>query len=185
MFDPWTASLEEAQEEEKRVSAECTSGPCSPVMQWAAASQISEWKQAVINGDGFAVLGCIRGCVTHGLVAPDWLAYAFNRKYDAVLNCRAGSWDDPKSFGPPYPKGKHLSRMRQDRIGRFTVLNAVRDTIKRDPDKAIDRGLFDEIGRALGFGATRAERLYYEAVNMGLGNIAKSRKLAGIQKKPR
>lgn len=183
MFDPWTASLEEAQEEEKMASAECTAGPCSPVMQWAAASGINEWKQAVINGNGFAVLGCIRDCVTHGLVAPEWLAYAFNRKYDAVLNCRANSWDDPQSFGPPYPKGKHLSRMRQDRIGRFQIWNAVSDIIQRDPDRAIDRGLFEEIGRSLGFGATRAERLYYEAVKMGLGNIAKSIKLAGLQRK--
>ncbi|MHB1188753.1 hypothetical protein [Thiobacillus sp.] len=185
MFDPWTAGLEEAQEEEKRVSAERAAGPCSPVMQWGSASQINEWKQAVEAGDGYAVMACVSLCVTHGLIAPDWLAYAFNQKYYAVAACRAESWDDPKSFGRPFPKGKHLSRMRQDKFGRFAVWNAVCDTIKRDPDRAIDRGLFEEVGKSLGFGATRAERLYYEAVNNGLGNIAKSIKLAGIQKKSR
>lgn len=185
MFDPWIASLEEAQAEEKNVSAECAAGPCSPVMQWGSANQINEWKPAVVDGDGYAVMTCISLCVTHGLIAPEWLAKSFNQKYYAVAACRAESWDDQKSFGRPFPKGKHLSRMRQDKIGRIQTWNAVAETIKRDPDRAIDRGLFEEVGRSLGFGATRAERLYYEAVNNGLGNIAKSKKLAGIQKKPR
>lgn len=45
---------------------------------------------------------------------PDWLASAFLRRYDAVLNCRIGTWDE--AFGAAQPRGKHLSTLRLHRM---------------------------------------------------------------------
>lgn len=101
MFDPWHATFEEAKAAQEAQDARNggIGGPDSPLFQFINALQINEQRQKVENGDGFAVLYCIRMCVTSGLVAPEWLAYAFNRRYDAVNWGRAISWDDPLAFG--------------------------------------------------------------------------------------
>lgn len=195
-FNPWKATLDEARSAQAVID-EGDMGPEGPVFQFAAAQRVNARRTAVDGGNGFAVLACIRDCVTHGLVAPEWLAYAFTRRYDAVLDCHVDSWDDPSSFGKPYPKGKQLLRTREDRIGRVLVWNAVVAAIQRDPTTPIDRGLFELVGKQLSqvvqdgkrlaLGATRSERLYYEAIHK-LGfpsavSIAKSQKLAGIRSK--
>lgn len=96
-FDPWTASFEDAKAAQD--GREFSGDPAEPIYQWAAVQKINERRQARDNGDGFAVLACIRNCVTHGLIAPEWLAYAFNRRYDAVLNFRAKAGMTPKPLG--------------------------------------------------------------------------------------
>ncbi|MCB1959256.1 MAG: hypothetical protein KDE68_01815 [Rhodocyclaceae bacterium] len=160
-FDPWHASAEEAIEAQRQHGNYCDPG--GPLYQFVAAKQIEAMKAKVDAGDGFAVLTCIRICVTRGLVAPVWLAYAFNRRYDAVLNCRAGSWDSPLAFGKPYRKGAHIAALRKARTNRFAVWNAINDIRQREPETAIDKGLFERVGRPLGLGATLAEELYYQA----------------------
>jgi hypothetical protein len=142
------------------------SDPCGPIYQFCAARQIEAEKAAVDAGDGFAVLGCIRHCVTHGLVAPEWLAYAFNRRYDAVLNARTNSWDSPLAFGKPYPKGAHLAALRKARTKRIAVWNTINDIRKTEPKTPIDKGLFERVGSHLGLGGTRAEEFYYQAKSM-------------------
>ncbi len=181
-FDPWVASLADA---EAAAGERDSLDPRSPNMQWAVASAINEARSAVESGDGLAIMGCVQQCLHHGLVAPSWLADAFSKRYWPVATLSVESWDDSKAFGLPVPKRRHISRIRQDRVGRFAVWSAVSDALSRNPDRAIDRGLFEEIGKPLKFGATRTERLYYEAVKMGLGNIAKSKKFAGIRKRRR
>jgi len=168
MFDPWTATLDEAV----RLDEECgddkaLSDPTRPLYQWHAASQVEQRRVLIDKGDGFAVLACIRLCVTHGLVAPKWLAVAFNSRFDPVLDCRVASWDDPKSFGRPYPKGTHLSALRKARQNRHAVWVAVYEEVQRNSDVAIDKELFDRIGKPLGLGATLTEELFREAIALG------------------
>ena len=96
---------------------------------------------------------------------PDWLATAYARGYQRVLNCSVDSWD--KAFGAPIPKGVQLARLRFNRKARFAVHAAVVDAISREPRRAIDAALFEQIGKSIGAGKTRAEELYREAVALG------------------
>jgi hypothetical protein len=102
-FDPFTATFEEAQ---AQPDAHAIDGP---VLRWGAAQRIAEnrarYEQYPIEG--------VASCVRFGLVAPDWLAWAFLRQYDSVLNCRVATWDD--AFGPAFLPGKHLSTFRLHR----------------------------------------------------------------------
>ena len=187
MFNPWNANFVETMEEQEKfmASGKQFADPCCPLAQVNGAQSVMGLKPAIENGDGFAVLTAIRWCVTNGLVAPDWLAYAFNRRYDAVNLYRAGSWDSPLAFGKPFKKGTNIAARRKAKIGRVQVWNAVSDRLKRDPKTAISKSLFEEVGQSLNFGATLTEKYYYEATKM-IGEIpAKKRKSAGLHKKPK
>jgi hypothetical protein len=74
---------------------------------------------------------------------------------------------------------------------------AFSDRLKRDPMRAVDKALWEEIGREIGEGTTRAEDLYREALRMGIALAAADireragsptrpttlRKLAGIRRR--
>jgi hypothetical protein len=205
-FDPWTADRETAKLAQDGCGLEWANS-CGPVFQASAAKQIAAAKSAIDAGNGFAVLTCIRQCVTHGLVAPEWLAYAFNRRYDAVSLCLANSWDSTLAFGKPYP-GRQLNALRKARTKTLAVWLAVREVIAREPGTPIDKGLFERVGEPLGLGATLAEEFYYKAkqeMNYGIAvadaavdisehcltpkpvakNTAKRKKSAGILRKAR
>lgn len=143
------------------------SNPTDPIFQFLAAMKIEEKKPAVEAGDGFAVLECISQCVTNGLVAPEWLADEFNRRYVAVLRCRASSWDSPLSFGRPYKKGTNINTRQKERKGQHQVYFAVRDKLQKSPEIPIDKGLFAEVGAAFNYGATLAEEYFYKCIEMG------------------
>ena len=167
MFDPFTATFEEARDAQFRMDASAAkaAGPTGPLYQWASASRVSASRERIEKeGDGFEVLACINRCVTHGLIAPEWLAYAYNRRFYEVLGCRVGSWDDAKAFGLPYPKGTHLAALRKARLNRVAVALAVREVLSREPDTAIDGELFRAVGKPLGLGKSLAAKLYYEAL---------------------
>jgi hypothetical protein len=158
MFDPWTATLDEAMAAQSVWYGNGIGR--EPIFQWDAARQVEARQNAVVGGDGFAVLACIRTCVTNDLVAPEWLAYAFNAHFDKVLNCRVGSWD--AAFGKPYP-GKHLRNLQQRRKLRFDVLDRIRDILKTESKTAVDETLFAQVGREFNIGKTLCGEMYYEA----------------------
>lgn len=193
MFDPWTATFEQAKQanDEWITSGGEIASPLCPIAQAGGAQRILGLKEEIDGGDGYAVLLAIRICVTNGLVAPEWLAYAFNRRYDAVNWCRAKSWDDPLAFGAPYPKGTNIAARRKARIGRIAVWDAIRKKFAATPDTAIDKGLFECVGKELGFGATLTEEFYYQAKKMFGEPVwikrhpANSKKAAGLRKKVR
>ena len=115
------------------------------------------------TGSGFAVLAAVRECGSCGLTMPDWLVYEFNRRYDAVLNMRSMSWDDPLSFGKPYPKGTTQSAKRKARLLEPQVWNALNLVLKMEPDTPIDKGLFERVGKPFNIRSTLAEKYYYSA----------------------
>ncbi len=172
MFDPWNVT---SAEDIKRAAAEWDAAggePLSPLGPWAqyvGAEHVKALRKEIEGSgstSGFATLSAVRSILASGLVAPDWLVYAFTRRYDIVLNCRAMSWDDPAAFGSPYPKGSHQSALRKARVKRFAVLNAVRAIQRAEPGEPINADLFARVGCPLGLGKTLAERYYYEAVAM-------------------
>ena len=166
-FDPWTATLEEATEA-NLLSDLHDADPARPIFQLANAQMI-ESMRGETEGSGFTVLACVRRCANHDLVMPEWLARAFIRRYDAVLNCLANSWDDPLAFGKPYP-GTHLSKLRAARTHRMDVYNRVNVAIQLNPKRALDVKLFREVGNEIGLKPTTVQTYYYEAAKfMGRG----------------
>jgi hypothetical protein len=191
--DPW--QWPDLSPEELRELAEAGDGPRPglPLFQYVAVRRCNQLRAEIDAGSGFAVLAAVRICGTHGLVMPEWLVLAFNCRYDAVLNCRAASWDDPKSFGRPYKKGAHITALRKARVKRFAVHSAVHEILSMEPRTAIDKALFERVGIPLGLGATLAEEYYYQAEALSghivgrtrqrrATNTGKKTKIAGRQR---
>lgn len=174
-FDPWDSSLdlETVLTFHRKWLAEGKgdTDPCGPLFQADGARKVESLRSSIENGDGFSVLAAIRICLNHGLVGPEWLSYAFNRRYDQVLNCRAASWDAPKAFGKPHKKGTHLNALRKRRGKCFAVLNAVNEIRAREASTPIDKALFERVGKRLGLGSTLTEEYYYHAKNILYGTI--------------
>lgn len=188
VFDPWSSTLEEAIRASEAKPED--TGPCSPISQWYAAQRIERERELIDQGDGFAVLACIRSILTNGLVAPKWLSYAFNKRYDVVLNCLADSWDDPRAFGRPYKKGKHINALRKERILKPQLHTIVSSILRAEPDTPIDAGLFERAGQIAKppVGKTEAERIYriakkeFDIILYGKLNPVKTRRFAGIKR---
>ncbi len=173
--DPWLWEDLDADAWQELAFRSHDFGPTSPVMQYAAVMRCKSERLAIENGDGFAVLACVRTCGTSGLTMPDWLVSAFNRKYDAVLDCRASSWDDPKAFGAPYPKGTNLNALRKRRIGRLRMWSGVVQAVQTG--QKVNKIFFERLGEPYGYGKTLAEELYREALKInGLFDPVAARK---------
>ncbi|MGN6524956.1 MAG: hypothetical protein ACTHL8_01075 [Burkholderiaceae bacterium] len=170
MFDPFTATLAEAQ-----AQPDASASPGGAVTRWAAAQRLlADRVHFETNAlDGMAI------CARAGLVAPDWLARAFLQGYDRVLNGHARSWDE--AFGASLRKGVNVASLRNRRTARMRVACIVGEFIHAHPDiplsglfaAASDRGKIaadDRVlpfARRLGVGRTEAESLYRQAVRLG------------------
>lgn len=155
-------------------------GTDKQLYQFFAVRRCMELREEIEkDGSGFAVLAAVRECGTNGLVMPEWLVYAFNRRYDAVHHFRAVSWDAPESFGKPYPKGTNKAANRKKRILSFAVLNEVKRSAELGTP--IDKTLFEKVGAKHAIGATLAEEYYRHAKALLLRiNPAKNKKTAGV-----
>lgn len=172
-FDPFEATLEEA---ERQPDAHAARGA---VMQWAGAVEL-------VGRRGFYELNPLDGiavCAMHDLVAPDWLARAYLRRYFAVRNCMIASWDD--AFGRPVPKGRQLAAMKRDRKNRVRVALLVTDFVKHHPTEPLDllwqefdreqsqqpavAERFSSAVRKMGVRSTKAQELFAEALHLGEG----------------
>ena len=177
-FDPWNASFEEAQAAQAKVQH--IQGPATPIYQWFAAQELTDTGTQT-ERTGFDVLACVRKCAIHQLVMPEWLADAFVKRYNSVLNCRAGSWDDDAAFGEPYPRldgqpKRQLKSLRKARLHRVAVWLAVVDAIKENPKLAIDINLFQRIGLVFRLKSTEVQTYYYQGAElMGYGAKGKLR----------
>ena len=177
-FDPWNASFAEAQEAQDKVKH--LHGPARPIYQWFAARELTDIGTQT-ERSGFDVLACVRKCAIHQLVMPEWLADAFVKRYNSVLNCRAGSWDDDAAFGEPYPRldgqpKRQLKSLRKTRLHREAVWVAVVKAIEVNPKLAIDINLFQRIGLVFGLKSTEVQTYYYQGVElMGYGAKGKLR----------
>lgn len=134
--------------------------PSLPVWKVDAELALESERQRFEQGDRMALLAAVRICANDGLPLPAWASKAYISAFDAVLNCRAASWDE--AFGRPFKKGKHLHALRKRRTMRPKVWLAVRHAHEHDGAN-IDESLFEKIGKALHLGKTQTSDLYYEA----------------------
>ena len=157
-FDPWTATLAQALTQSDPYK------PQGAVFQTVAANKVTTNKEKIVAGKGFDVLEAVADCAMHGLVMPDWLAMEYLKRYRVVQQCRVDSWDAEESFCRPYQKGVQISALRRKRNNRIKVVLAVYDAIRKNPNRPIDVGFWEDVGQAAGEGKTSAQELYAQHV---------------------
>jgi len=198
-FDPFTATLEEAQAEPDAYAVR------GAVHRYYGAQVLLDRRDYYMQH----ILEGVAVCMLHDLVAPRWLAARFLQAQSAVKWAELGSWDE--AFGAPHPKGTQLAALRRRMRARVRVVNVVREFVQRHPGESVESlyraasatgsdraiGPIGEYALRLGVGKTLAEELYREAIAMGIAipvaelrrrmaeperlAPAKSRKLAGVR----
>ncbi len=177
----WT--LQQAQDEQARAETAGINGPDSPLFQWVALNEIEQLRRQFEMGDDFALLQAIAKCAQNKLLMPNWISENYLRRYRRVLHADVGTWDE--AFGRPYPKGKHLVKLRQRRELRFAVYNEISTRLNATPETAIDDALFESVGSNFQIGKTLCNELYYEALQwLNGGSPAFGMKVAGELLKP-
>jgi hypothetical protein len=158
-FDIWTSS-------EEQVSDWIMNGvlPMAHpgLAQWAAAMLITANREK-IETDGVALLAGISAIARQGLVMPPWMANSYVERFLKVERLEVGSLDE--AFGPlPFKKGKQLAALRQRRHLIPKISRLLLDAMNADPNRPIDKSLFEEVGKQLGKSATFTEEAYREGV---------------------
>lgn len=116
---------------------------------------LEKGKEHYEKGDKSELLYCLSHCIVHDVQIPDWLNRAFREAYDTGRLSK--SWDDV--FGKPLGKGKRLVTARRNDALESPIFESVQDRHKNG--EAIDKNLFDSVGREFGVGGTVASELYY------------------------
>lgn len=135
-------------------------GTEGPLFQYFAVRKVLALRPGIAAGSGSDVLEAVAECARCGLVMPDWLARAFLKRYRAVTQARAKSWDDPLSFGAPYPKGTNIGAMRKARVKGLDLFLRVTALREKTPDMPLLEAL-EAVGSDMGIGKTLAEEYYY------------------------
>jgi hypothetical protein len=99
-FDPFTATLEEAQAQPDAYAVH------GPVWRFYGAQNLLD-RRAYFEAN---ILEGVAICMLHDLIAPRWLAVRFLRAQREVKWALLQTWDD--AFGRPHPAGKRLSTLR-------------------------------------------------------------------------
>ena len=164
--DPWTWDFE-SEDAYLDLIALSSYQPGSPtyIDKYHAVKRVRALRDRIesnAKGAGFDVLMCVRVCGANDLQMPLWLVHAFNRRFDAVLNVRALSWDDENSFGRPYPKSTNRAALRKKRKLMPAVWVKVAEGL--EGGRVVDASLFEDVGKALSIGKTLAQNYYYSAL---------------------
>ena len=168
-FDPWNAGEASAFEADSRAG----SPSYGPLAQWHAAQAIARRRDACeAEAGGCEVLHCLAECLAHRLLPPSWLSDQYTRRHQLVIAAHVATWDE--AFGRPWPKRTRLDIERRKRELRKRVHGAVWAYAVPRPQRAIGRSLFDDVARRLDIGISggQVERLYYEALEQGMANVA-------------
>jgi hypothetical protein len=101
-------------------------------------------KERFEGGDKASLLEAVYRCLLMRRPLPEWLRLAFLNAYEARARFEIRSWDEV--FDRPVPKSTHLEKEKL----RHLVIERVWRLKTENPERAIDRGLFDQIGEELG-----------------------------------
>lgn len=162
MFDPWTATEEEMLERMDKFFS-CPQANLE-IRQWASAKHILNLKSRIEAGEGWAVLDATNSLLSCGLIAPDWLADAFNWRYQAGVGLHVGSWDDVFDKPHRYDTGtKRLALARRKSGLPVSIWAFIRTRLGEDPSLPLD-ALFAESADRFAISAREADRHYRIAV---------------------
>jgi hypothetical protein len=120
-------------------------------------AEVLEVLKEIFEGGGkWALLYAIHECLLLKRPLPEWLRLAFLAAYDSARGYEIKSWNE--TFGRPHPKGTHLKKEKLRRV----VIHRVWTLKAEDPERPIDRGLFDQIGEELEIPGGTIDGLYYD-----------------------
>lgn len=137
--------------------------------------QLSEFREKVERGDGRTILTCLVMCLSGEVKIPDWLIAAFIDAYFRALDGSVRSWDEV--FGRPHKKGMHPASIRKFKTKSPAVWLEVNQAYTHE-GRAIDEGLFEEVGRKYGLGKTLAAEYYYAFKKKAEEVVAESKRKA-------
>lgn len=174
-FDPWTGTLNEAEEARERLRAE--GKPGNPVRDWVRAQNILSLRARVEAGEARALFLAVGELLEAGLPdSPSWLGSAFSQGLRKLETAQAKGYEE--AFGPYFPKrGDGMGNQAPARRDRFDlawkVYDAVLDFLRaggkrgRRWDWDSTQGPVDEaytkVAEMFGIGRTRAQE-YCKAV---------------------
>lgn len=180
-FDPFTATFEEALAQPNAYATRSApeANDSGALWRWDGAQRL------LANRPHYEAnpLAGVALCATHDLTMPGWLALAYLKRYRSATLAKVRSWDE--AFGAAHKKGTNLAAVRRAQHNRVKAALAFSDMLKSAPTRPVDKSLWEDIGRAIGEGATRAEELYRQALHMGLALTADQvRKSCGVRVRP-
>jgi hypothetical protein len=124
-----------------------------------AAVECLRLRTKIEGGDGGAVLDAIGHCAEHQLVIPEWLADEYLRRHGAVGRGWAKDWNDERAFGRAYPKGTNIAGIRAKVEAAPAAYVFAAGLLAADPSRPFDEGFYEEVGKHIGVGKTRAQEL--------------------------
>lgn len=132
--------------------------------KWTGWNRLQILERRYFDGDRFALLKAVEECLTCGFKPPEWVSSSFRYRLLRIEWGEVVSLDD--AFGSPYPKGTHVKGLDERFRLQRNVHRMVSTLRNRKPgdraERALDDGLFEEVGEAFGIGKTKAKKLYYD-----------------------
>lgn len=134
----------------------------SPNLQFMAAHRCLKLRDEIESeGEmaGDAVLSAVGDCAAHALPLPGWLAAAYLLRYERVTSGECKSWSDRGAFGSPREPGKNAASAKARAVYGPWAYEVACQLLADDPSRPIDRGLYEEVGSAIGRSAERVRGL--------------------------
>lgn len=148
VFNPWTATEEEAHEAMRQwvINGGKPNDLDHPWLKYSGAKQVKLLKKPIEENHpqaGTFIMDCINTIVTHGLTAPHWLAEAFNTRYNTVSLLETRNWSDPLAFGSPHPPKLNIDSYRDYIDSILPIREEIELLISENPKMPIDINLFE------------------------------------------
>jgi hypothetical protein len=122
------------------------------------AEYLDVTKQNIEGGHKEVLLKAIHKCLIMRRPLPEWLRIAFLKAYESAYPFEIKSWDE--IFGPPHPKGAHLKARKQHFELSYPIWSRVQELA--ESGEAIDKALFEKVGREFEISGTTASAIYYD-----------------------
>jgi hypothetical protein len=114
-------------------------------------------REGLGRGDRRRLLWFISVCFMNNRVVPKWAQEEFLAAQRKVYGYEVESWDEV--FGRPLKKGRQREAARRRAEKAQPIWERV--TERHEAGEAIDKNLFDSVGKEIGVGSTVAAELYY------------------------
>jgi hypothetical protein len=114
-------------------------------------------REALDRGDKSALLWFFSWCFLNCHVVPKWAQEEFLAAHRKVYGYEVESWDEV--FGRPLKKGMQRAAARRKTEKAQPIWERV--TERHEAGEAIDKGLFDSVGKEFAVSGTIAAEIYY------------------------
>jgi hypothetical protein len=143
----------------------------SPDSKVRAAEAVLELKHAIAGGDGPSVMAAVLECALAGLAMPGWLAAAFVERYQRVVTGQCKGWGDGDAFGA-FHEGANIAGVRARAVYAPWAYEVACKLLSTKSGRPVDRGLYEEVGEAIGRSHSQAHDLIREYIERCDGVVA-------------